>query len=182
MEIIFAGFGGQGVLTSGLLLANIALKNEYEVMWSPAYGGEMRGGKAYSLVKYERERITEPIATELDMLAAMNGPSLDFCRDLKKGGLLILNSDVITDKDPIPDGFQKIWLPVNTLALESGSMKAANIVSVGLVIRLLKLCDLKTAENVVCDYFESKGKGAFNEGNAAALKAGYNYEIERARF
>lgn len=173
MEIIFAGFGGQGVLTSGLITAYMAMKNGLETIWSPAYGGQMRGGKAFSLVKFDKDPIAEPIVTELDVLVAMNQPSLDFCSDLKEGGLLIVNSDSV-EKDAVDDKkYKVVWLPVNDLAAEAGSVQSANIVSIGALIKLTGAFDIEEAEQTLCQFFEDKGKGKFNKFNVAALRAGY---------
>ena len=174
MEIIFAGFGGQGVLTSGLITAYMAMKNGLETIWSPAYGGQMRGGKAYSMVKFDKEPIAEPIVTELDVLVAMNQPSLDFCADLKEGGLLIVNSDSV-EKDAVDESkYKVVWLPVNDLAVAAGSVQSANIVSIGALIKLTGVFDIEEAEKTLCQFFEDKGKGKFNKFNVAALRAGYD--------
>lgn len=172
MEIVFAGFGGQGVLTTGLIVAYIAMKDGQEVLWSPAYGAEMRGGKAYSLVKFSGEPIEEPVITELDALVAMNQPALDFCAQLKPGGLLLVNSDAVDDTVPVPTGFRTVRLPVNTLAQQAGAPKGANIVSVGALTALLGLFDPEEAEATLCEFFENKGKGKFNDSNRAAFRAG----------
>ncbi|MBQ9815712.1 MAG: 2-oxoacid:acceptor oxidoreductase family protein [Lachnospiraceae bacterium] len=174
MEIIFAGFGGQGVLTSGLITAYMAMKNGLETIWSPAYGGQMRGGKAFSLVKFDKEPIAEPVVTELDVLVAMNQPSLDFCSDLKEGGLLIVNSDSV-EKDAVDENkYKVVWLPVNDLAQQAGSVQSANIVSIGALIKLTGAFDINEAEQILCQFFEDKGKGKFNKFNVAALRAGYD--------
>lgn len=172
MEIVFAGFGGQGVLTTGLIMAYIAMKNGKEVLWSPAYGAEMRGGKAYSLVKFSGEPVEEPAVTELDALVAMNQPALDFCAQLKPGGLLIVNSDTVDSAVPIPEGFRTVRLPVSTLAQQAGAPRGANIVSVGALTVLLGLFDPESAEEILCEFFENKGKGKFNPSNRAAFRAG----------
>jgi 2-oxoglutarate ferredoxin oxidoreductase subunit gamma len=174
MEIIFAGFGGQGVLTSGLITAYMAMKNGLETIWSPAYGGQMRGGKAFSLVKFDKEPIAEPVVTELDVLVAMNQPSLDFCSDLKEGGLLIVNSDSV-EKDAVDENkYKVVWLPVNDLAQQAGSVQSANIVSIGALIKLTGAFEIEEAEQILCQFFEDKGKGKFNKFNVAALRAGYD--------
>lgn len=175
MEIIFAGFGGQGVLTSGLITAYMAMKNGYEVMWSPGYGVEQRGGKAHSLVKFDKEPIMEPIVTTLDVLAAMNQPALDYCGKLKKGGLLIVNSDTVDKTVPVPSDVTVIWLPVNTIAQKAGNAKGANLVPIGALIRETGMFTLKEAETSLCAFFDEKGKGAFNQKNVAAFEAGYYY-------
>ena len=178
MEIVFAGFGGQGVLTTGLIVAYIAMKKGQEVLWSPAYGAEMRGGKAYSLVKFSSEPVEEPAITELDALVAMNQPALDFCTELKPGGLLIVNSDAVDDTVPVPAGFRTVRLPVNTLAQEAGAPKGANIVSVGALTELLGLFEPQEAEELLCEFFENKGKGKFNGSNRAAFRAGLNFAAQ----
>lgn len=175
MEIIFAGFGGQGVLTSGLITAYVAMKNGYEVMWSPGYGVEQRGGKAHSLVKFDKEPILEPIVTGLDVLVAMNQPALDYCSRLKKGGLLIINSDTVDQSVPVPSDAAVIRLPVNTIAQKAGNAKGSNLVPIGALIRETGMFTLEEAEASLCSFFEEKGKGAFNQKNIAVFEAGYYY-------
>ena len=89
MELVFAGFGGQGVLTSGMIVAEMALEEGKTVTWMPTYGPAMRGGKAYSVVKYTDGVIGGPDIEESDVLVAMNGPSLEYAAYLKEGGTLI---------------------------------------------------------------------------------------------
>ena len=174
MEVIFAGFGGQGVLTSGLITAYLALKNGLETIWSPAYGGQMRGGKAYSMVKFDTKPISEPIVTELDALVVMNQPSLDFRSELKEGGLLIINSDIVK-RDSVDDSrYRVIWIPANTLAQEAGSLKSANVVTVGAFVRASGAFEKEKAEEILLKFFEDKGKGAYNQSNLAAFRAGYD--------
>ena len=97
MELVFAGFGGQGVLTSGMIMAEMALEEGKTVTWMPTYGPAMRGGKAYSVVKYVDGVIGGPDIEESDVLVAMNAPSLEYAAYLKEGGTLIINSDEVAD-------------------------------------------------------------------------------------
>ena len=76
-EFVFAGFGGQGVLTAGMLLANTGAINDMEVSWIPSYGSEMRGGTANCVVKIGDEEVPSPFAKHIDVLVAMNGPSVE---------------------------------------------------------------------------------------------------------
>ena len=176
MEISFAGFGGQGVLTSGLVTAYIAMKKGYEVMWSPSYGGQMRGGKSFSMVKFEKEPIRNPLMSKLDALVAMNGPSLDYAADLKPGGILIINSDVVGEDAQVQaPGATIIRIPVDTLARQAQSSKGANLVAVGTLIREIGLCSLEEAIDIMNEFFTNKGKGKFNEANDRAFQAGYEY-------
>ncbi len=173
MEIIFAGFGGQGVLTSGQVMAYIAMSKDYEVMWSPAYGGQMRGGKAYSLVKYQKDKIGDPGITKADVLVAMNEESLDFVHNVKPDGTIIINSDVIDDDVEISTTAKVIRIHENELALQSGSARAANIVTVGAVIHILDDFERDEAMDAMCSFFEKKGKGKLKEGNKRAFLLGY---------
>ena len=101
-EIIFAGFGGQGVLTGGLIIAYMAAGKELEAVWMPAYGPTMRGGKANCTVKYGEEpgeRIGSPVMEEADILIAMNEPSLDYLEFCKPDAKVFVNS-IIPAIDP----------------------------------------------------------------------------------
>lgn len=173
MEITFAGFGGQGVLTSGLITAYIAMKNGFEVLWTPAYGGQMRGGKAYSTVIFDQEPILEPLMTDVDVLVAMNKPSLDFCENLKPDGILLVNSDAISEDTDIPHPGQTYRVPCNTLSAKVNSPKTANIVSIGSLMHILNLIDHDTAKEVMCEFFANKGKGKFNDTNRLAFEEGW---------
>lgn len=173
MEIVFAGFGGQGVLTSGMIVAYIAMREGNEVLWSPAYGGQMRGGKAFSLVKFDKAPIDEPIITKLDVLVAMNQPSLDFVSDLKDDGLLIVNSGLVDPSVPIDTKARILRLDVSRLALEVNSPRAANIVSIGALTKATGAFGKEEALASLSQYFEDKKKGKFNESNARAFMAGY---------
>ena len=178
MEIVFAGFGGQGVLTSGLIVAYTALKEDNRVMWSPAYGGAMRGGKAFSVVKYSKEKITAPAITRPDVVVAMNKPSLDFAVQLKDDGILIVNSDVVEEDAEIKFKGKVLRVPINRLAIEAtGRGQASNVVSVGVIMKQTGAFDKDTAIKNMKLFFEEKGKGKYNDDNEKAFLAGYNYEF-----
>lgn len=175
MEFVFAGFGGQGVLTSGLVMANIALEQGNRVLWSPAYGGAMRGGRSFSLVKFSTEEICEPLITALDVAVIMNQPSLSFLEQLKPDGLALVNGDVVDESVEIKTAAKVIKIPFNTLAAQScGRSASANIVSIGALIRATNIFRKEDAVSAMCSFFEKKGKGGFNEGNRKAFEAGYS--------
>ncbi|MDR1272800.1 MAG: 2-oxoacid:acceptor oxidoreductase family protein [Clostridiales Family XIII bacterium] len=173
MEIVFAGFGGQGVLTSGLIVAEMALEEGKNVTWMPAYGPTMRGGKAYSVVKYMDGVIGGPDMEEIDILVAMNGPSLEYTELLKDGGLLVVNSDAISDDEEIHLNADVVRVPCLTLAKEVSNPKGANIVAIGALLKRSGIFDFETAKEVMTGYFEEKGKGKYTEANEAALKKGW---------
>ena len=138
-EILISGFGGQGLMSLGKILAKAAaLENKYSV-WFPSYGAEMRGGTAYCFVKISSSPIHSPFIVHPDIAVILNQPSLDkFKEQLKKQSLLILNADLIDNHSFIGAGIKKINLPLNKMALECGSIKAVNTVALGVLISLQK--------------------------------------------
>ena len=173
MEIIFAGFGGQGVLTSGQIVASMAVEAGKNVTWMPAYGPAMRGGKAYSIVKYSDSTIGCPGLEEPDIVVAMNGPSLEFASHLKKGGLLVVNTDHVDEDIVIEGDFDVVKIGCSTIAQGVSNVKAANIVSIGTILKEREIFDFDVAKKALRDYFTSHGKGKFADANEAALMAGY---------
>ncbi len=177
-SIVFAGFGGQGVLTAGLIVANIAMQEGKEVLWMPAYGGQMRGGKSYSLVKIDDAPICHPDIEELDVLVAMNRPSLEgFSRFVKKGGLVLINSDTVGEDVPFEmEGVQVKRIPFATIARGADNAKGANIAALGQLLKITGMFDPEAFKAGLLKYFEEKGKGIFAEKNASAFEAGYQYQ------
>ena len=173
MEIVFAGFGGQGVLTSGLIVAEMALEQGKNVTWMPAYGPTMRGGKAYSVVKYTDGMIGGPDMEDMDILVAMNEPSLEYTMYLKEGGLVIANSDNVPDDAEIDSKFQVLRVPCLTLAQKADNPKAANIVAIGAMIKKCGLFPEAEAKKVLRQIFVDKGKEKYTAMNEAAFMEGY---------
>ena len=137
-DVIIAGFGGQGVLFIGELLAYAAMKEGRNVTWIPSYGPEMRGGTANCTVVISDEEIGSPVITSPHSLIVMNNPSLDsFEPRLITGGVLIINSSLITRESKRNDA-KVIKVPANKIAFELGSDKAANMVVLGAYIAKTK--------------------------------------------
>lgn len=136
-NMIFSGFGGQGVLLAGQLIAEAGMKNNKNVSWMPSYGPEMRGGVANCSVVVSDDQIGAPIISSPDILVAMNKPSVDaFINKVKPGGYLIYNSSLISEK-PIRDDINIIALPANDIASELGVAKVANMPIIGVVLKLV---------------------------------------------
>lgn len=174
-ELVFAGFGGQGVLTAGLIFSEMAVRSGMEVSWMPAYGPTMRGGKANSVVKFGDEPIGSPNLEETDVLVSMNQPSLDYAEFVKPGGIVFTNTDMIAKDTPIPGGVQVIWIPCTSLAKEAKHLKGANLVMLGALIKKCEYFEKEYALNTMKEYFEDKGKGKFNAANEKAFLAGYDF-------
>lgn len=174
--VIFAGFGGQGVLTAGLVLAQIGVDAGYEVLWSPAYGGEMRGGKAYSMVKLADRPILDPISGTLDVLVAMNGPALDFRAQLAPGGLLIADDGIAPELLPP----HTLRAPLQAIAHRADNPRGASLAAAGCAAAALGLFRPEAAADSVRQYFTKKGKAAYSEANAAALLGGWEFYEKEA--
>lgn len=173
MEVVFAGFGGQGVLTAGLILAEMALEDGKNVTWMPAYGPTMRGGKAYSVVKYADGMIGGPDMEELDILVAMNEPSLEYAAYLKDGGVIIVNTNNVSEDAKIDSRFEVVRVPCLTLAQKANNPKAANIVAIGAMIKKCGLFPEERAKEVLRQIFVNKGKEKYTAMNEAAFMEGY---------
>ena len=131
-EIIISGFGGQGIMLTGKLLAQTAMKAGKEVTYMPAYGAEVRGGTANCMVIIAENEIACPLVGKPDSLIVLNKASLKkFAPRLKNGGLLILNSSLI-DVDPeLDDSIEVVSVPADELAAELGSPRSTNMVALG---------------------------------------------------
>ena len=131
-EIIIAGFGGQGIMLTGRLLAQTAMKAGREVTYMPSYGAEVRGGTANCMVILADEPIACPVVSKPDSLIVMNKASLNkFAPRLKTGGLLIMNSSLIDTEPQLQGTRDIIAVPADELAVELGSSKSANMVALG---------------------------------------------------
>jgi len=133
-EVLIAGFGGQGVVLAGRLLATAALNEEREVVWAPSYGPEMRGGAVHCTVIVSSERIGSPEVSLADYLVIMDRASLErFSQRVKPGGLLVLNSSLISER-PEENECGVLMIPANGVAEELGNLRVANVVMLGALL------------------------------------------------
>ena len=134
-EIIIAGFGGQGALLMGQLIAYAGMIEDRYVSWLPSYGPEMRGGTANCCVIVSDEPVGSPVVTQADAVIVLNKPSLDKFKDvLKPGGKLFINSSLIDDHVSRKD-VQVYDIPANGIGAELGNQKVANMVMLGAYIK-----------------------------------------------
>ena len=130
-QFLIAGFGGQGVLLIGTLIAKAAMLADQDVSWMPSYGPEMRGGEANCAVVVSDEPIGSPLVNEPPILIAMNKPSLvKFMPQMPADGLLLYNSTLINDVE-IRSDIRAIAVPCNELADELQNSRVANMVMLG---------------------------------------------------
>lgn len=134
-EIILAGFGGQGILFAGKMLAYFGLMDNKEVSWLPSYGPEMRGGTANCSVCISDEPIGSPLVVEPNILIVMNGPSYDkFIDAVTPGGTAIIDSTLIDKKSSRTD-IKCIYVPSTALANENNLQGMANIILIGKLVK-----------------------------------------------
>ncbi|NPV70890.1 MAG: 2-oxoacid:ferredoxin oxidoreductase subunit gamma [Firmicutes bacterium] len=135
-EIVIAGFGGQGVMSMGTLLAYAGMLQGKKVSWIPSYGPEMRGGTANCSVVVSDEEIVSPVVSEPTAGIMMNLPSLDkFETAIRTGGLLIVNSSMV-NRRPARTDLKVLEIPANDIAFELGNDKVANMVVLGAFLEM----------------------------------------------
>jgi 2-oxoglutarate ferredoxin oxidoreductase subunit gamma len=170
-EIIFAGFGGQGVLFAGQLLAYTALSEGKHVTWIPSYGPEMRGGTANCTVVVSDEPIGSPVCQNPSIAVVFNNPSLEKYEPLVKPvGLLVVNESM-TVRPPHRTDIDTIVLPATTEANEIGEVKITNMVLLGAMLARRPLVKIDTINAVLRDKLGTR-KARLLEVNAAALARG----------
>ena len=141
---IFAGFGGQGVLLMGQLLAAAAMKEGKHTTWVPSYGPEMRGGTANCSVIVSDKEIDSPMVTQATGLIVMNQPSLEKFEDIVvPGGTIFVNSSLINIKVKRTD-VTAHYVPCNDIAAELGNNMVANMIMLGAYLEFSKCVDIET--------------------------------------
>ena len=173
-ETIFAGFGGQGILFSGKVIAYAGMIENKNVSHLPSYGPEMRGGTANCSVIVSDDPVASPIITEPSNLVVMNGPSLDkFENAVLPGGKIFIDSTLIT-RDCTRDDVDVFKIPATQMANDMGIAKLANMIIVG---KLVKETEMFTWDELVdaITKLVPASKAAMLESNIKALDAGYNY-------
>ena len=166
-----AGFGGQGMLLSGKLLAHAAMEEGKEVSWLPSYGPEMRGGTANVTVCISDKQVGSPYITMPAALLVMNQPSLEkFASKVKKGGLIIVNTSLIPIKAD-RDDCKVLYIDAAGIAAKAGTARAANLVMFGAYVGWSQVVGYEMCVKEIEKEFASKAK--FIPANVAAFKAGH---------
>ena len=174
-EVQFAGFGGQGIMLMGQILAQAAMQAGFEVVWIPSYGPEMRGGTAYCTVVVSDRPIGSPIIRNPKHLVAMNRPSLEkFAPTVKPGGVIFVNSSIIAI-DADREDVDVLKVPIIEIARDLGNVKAANIIALAAFVTRSKIIEFDILKESVKAKFAEKEKlmplnmKALDEGRKAAL-------------
>ena len=147
-EVLIAGFGGQGVMLMGQILAYAAMEEGRNCLWYPSYGPEMRGGFAYCRTIISTDEIGSPVGIEPDTVIIMHGNFLDVVEELKSGGRLFLNSS-LCKVIPQREDWKVYALPANELAEEVGSARVANLVMLGGYLELVPVVPMQAVISVM---------------------------------
>ena len=177
-DVILAGFGGQGILLIGKMLAYAGMHEGKEVSWLPSYGPEMRGGTCNCTVVISDKPVGSPVIQRPGAVLAMNLPSLEkFESDVRPGGFLLINTSLI-DRRSDRDDIKIIEVPANAIAQELGNPRGANMVALGAYVGATGAVTLEQIETVVRQTFAAKP--SVIDVNLEALHKGYDLGREHA--
>ncbi len=168
----FAGFGGQGILTLGLFLSQIAMRAGHQVSWFPAYGPEMRGGTANCSVNISAQRIGSPLVDRPNVLVVMNQPSLDlFEPDVVDGGLILVDTTIVEGR-PDTERLRSVLIPASDMADAVGTPKVANVVMLGAIVAATAALTPDSGNSLQCVFVI---KNNLCELNMEAFRKGYTF-------
>lgn len=175
LNLLLAGFGGQGILFAGKLVAYAGLLEGRELSWLPSYGPEMRGGTCNCSVCLSDEAIGSPLVVEPDVLVAMNQPSLDkFIDTVVPGGIVIVDSSMVPNIPERAD-VRIFRVPATALAEEHGLKGLANVILVGKLLREAGFAETATLEDAIAKNVPPKRQHLL-QPNLDAFGLGLVYE------
>ncbi len=175
IQVLIAGFGGQGVLFAGKVLAHKGLEEEKQISWLPSYGPEMRGGTANCSVIISDTPVGSPIVSEPDILIVMNLPSFDkYENAVKAGGCAFVDSTLIERKAERTD-ISVHYIPATKMARDLGIPTLANMIMIGKVIRETGVVAMDGLRDALSKTVSAKHQDLL-EANLKAIEAGYEYK------
>jgi len=176
-EIVIAGFGGQGIILAGKLLAQTAMRAGIEVTYMPSYGAEVRGGTANCMVIVSDRPIACPTVGAPNALVICNKASLSkFAPRLRPGGLLVFNNSLISNVHSVPSGVEAIGVPAEEIAIEAGSPRSANMVMLGAYLGKRGLLSPEQAADALPDVLAQRHHKMIPT-NAEALRRGADFVL-----
>ena len=175
-SILLAGFGGQGILLAGEVLANALMMDDKKVTWYPCYGAEMRGGTVNCEIVASDEEVSSVNKKEADFIIALNQLSFEkFLPKLKKGGWIIANSSLVKEIRSRID-VNYFFAPISSLAHNLGDIRISNIISLGMLAKLSKLTSIDTLHKALDAVLPEHRKNLLPL-NLKALELGFKYEF-----
>ncbi len=170
-EIIISGFGGQGSLFAGQLLAYAAMGQGLHVTWIPSYGPEMRGGKARCTVVVSDEEIGAPLVRRPSAAIVLNLPSMEaFESAVKPGGVLVVNSSMVPDESN-RDDIRDIYVAASDMATELGNVRMANVLCLGALVHATGVVPVEAVEQALDDHLPARHRSLLDL-NKQALRNG----------
>ncbi len=155
-EIVIAGFGGQGVMFAGQVLAYAALDSNKEVTWIPSYGPEMRGGTANCTVIISDEEIGSPMVLNPKAAIVLNLPSLDKYEPLvAQGGVLVANASLI-NRQPVRTDVDTVYIPANEIAESLGDKRMTNMVALGALLARLPVLPIEVIKQALKNHLPER--------------------------
>ena len=174
-KYLFAGFGGQGILFSGKVLAYKGLTENKNVSWLPSYGPEMRGGTANCSVIISDTPVGSPIVSNPDVLIAMNLPSLDLYESkVQKGGIIFVDSSLV-ERKVVRDDVKVFYIPATKIASDNNIPKLANMIIVGKVLKETNGFENEEGVNEALKKVISAKHSDMLEVNLKAMRLGRDY-------
>jgi 2-oxoisovalerate ferredoxin oxidoreductase beta subunit len=179
LRLLCSGFGGQGVMVFGQLLAILGMRHGLEVSWLPSYGPEMRGGTAHCSVVLSANPIGSPVVERPEFLVAMNGPSVTrFLSAVAPGGVFLYNSSIVEDV-PVRDDITIVPVPASDLALEAGNERTANVIMLGILAAWYGSFTEESLITILKEFFsDEKHLLSVNE---KALRVGMKFGLEKKK-
>ena len=175
-KTVFSGFGGQGVLMMGYVLAVSAMNDDKYVTYLPTYGAEVRGGTANCTVVVSNEEIFSPVASTLDYAVIMNKPSLvKYEGSLKPGGVIILNSSLV-EENPARDDVDVVRVPANDIARNLGSERTINMIMLGALVGKTGIATQDSIMNGLAQILKAKN-ASLMELNQKGMDKGVEYAL-----
>ena len=173
-DILLAGFGGQGILFAGKILAYSGLMDNKEVSWLPSYGPEMRGGTCNCSVCISDNEVASPLVNEPEILIAMNTPSLEkFVNSVKPGGTIVVDSTMV-DATVERTDVNTFYIPATQLATDNELPGGANIILLGKVFKETGIVSAETFKKAIEKVVPAK-KAALAANNLKAVQIGMDY-------
>ena len=175
-NVVIAGFGGQGILLAGEVLANALMLDGKNVTWYPCYGAEMRGGTVNCEIVASDEDVSSVNKKDVDFIIALNQISFDkFLPKLKEGGWIIANSSLVKEiKSRIDINY--LFAPITALANDLGEIRISNIISLGILAKISKLTSVDALHKALDNVLPEHRKNLLAL-NLKALETGFNFNF-----
>lgn len=175
-NFIIAGFGGQGVLLAGEVLANAFMFDNKSVTWYPCYGAEMRGGTVNCEIVMSDDEVSSVNKSEADYIIVLNQASFDkFESKVRKGGTLIVNT-TLAEENKNRDDINYIFAPVSSMAIDLGNVKMANMLALGLLLKSSKLLSVEILGKALVNVLPPHRQKLLPM-NMQAIEMGYKYDL-----